>query len=74
MELKAADIEWRQGSPYSLDYEDFYWSPVNGLEESSHVFLQHNNLHSRWQKLSSEAQSFSAVSYTHLTLPTIYSV
>ena len=59
MELKAADIEWRQGSPYSLDYEDFYWSPVNGLEESSHVFLQHNNLHSRWQKLSSEAQSFS---------------
>jgi tRNA 5-methylaminomethyl-2-thiouridine biosynthesis bifunctional protein len=59
VELKAADIEWRQGSPYSLDYEDFYWSPVNGLEESSHVFLQHNNLHSRWQKLSSEAQSFS---------------
>ena len=59
MELKAADIEWRQGSPYSLDYEDFYWSLVDGLEESSYVFLQHNNLHSRWQKLGSEAQSFS---------------
>jgi tRNA 5-methylaminomethyl-2-thiouridine biosynthesis bifunctional protein len=59
VELKAADIEWRQGSPYSLDYEDFYWSLVDGLEESSYVFLQHNNLHSRWQKLGSEAQSFS---------------
>ena len=59
MELKTADIEWRQGTPYSLDYEDFYWSLVDGLEESSYVFLQHNKLHSRWQKLSSKIQSFS---------------
>ena len=59
MELAAADIQWRQGMPYSLDYEDFYWSLPNGLAESFYVFLQQNDLPSRWNNLKAADQSFS---------------
>ena len=59
MELAPADIEWRQGIPYSLEYEEFYWSPSNGLEKSAYVFLQKNNLPLRWKKLSTNDHSFS---------------
>lgn len=59
MELAPADIEWRQGIPYSLEYEEFYWSPSNGLEKSAYVFLQKNNLPLRWEKLSNNDHSFS---------------
>ena len=59
MELAAADIQWRQGMPYSLDYEDFYWSLPNGLGESFYVFLQQNDLPSRWNNLKAADQSFS---------------
>ena len=59
MELAAADIQWRQGMPYSLDYEDFYWSLPNGLAESFYVFLQQNDLPSRWNNLKEADRSFS---------------
>ena len=59
MELAAADIQWRQGMLYSLDYEDFYWSLPNGLAESFYVFLQQNDLPSRWNNLKAADQSFS---------------
>ena len=59
MELAAADIQWRQGMPYSLDYEDFYWSLPNGLAESFYVFLQQNDLPSRWNNLKAADRSFS---------------
>ena len=59
MELAAADIQWRQGMLYSLDYEDFYWSLPNGLAESFYVFLQQNDLPSRWNNLKAADRSFS---------------
>jgi len=59
VELAAADIQWREGMPYSLDYGDFYWSLPNGLAESFYVFLQQNDLPSRWNNLTAADQSFS---------------
>jgi len=59
VELAAADIQWREGMPYSLDYGDFYWSSPNGLAESFYVFLQQNDLPSRWNNLTAADQSFS---------------
>jgi tRNA 5-methylaminomethyl-2-thiouridine biosynthesis bifunctional protein len=47
----TAQIEWRDGQPYSLGFDDVYFSSDNGLLESDHVFLQGNELSSRWQAL-----------------------
>ncbi len=48
-----ADIEWdEQGQPLSKSFGDVYFSKANGLEETRHVFLQHNQLTDRWQHLS----------------------
>lgn len=51
---KHAVLEWRDGLPYSTDYQDIYFSvsaddPDHGLAETRHVFLQHNQLESRWK-------------------------
>lgn len=48
-----ADLEWDdQGQPLSKSFGDVYFSKANGLEETRHVFLQHNQLTERWQNLS----------------------
>ena len=48
-----ADIEWdEQGQPISKSFGDVYFSKANGLEETRHVFLQHNQLEERWRVLS----------------------
>ncbi|MCW8923552.1 MAG: bifunctional tRNA (5-methylaminomethyl-2-thiouridine)(34)-methyltransferase MnmD/FAD-dependent 5-carboxymethylaminomethyl-2-thiouridine(34) oxidoreductase MnmC [Gammaproteobacteria bacterium] len=54
--MKYAEIEWRDGQPYSPDYEDIYYSAAGGREESEYVFLKHNQLASRWQALASGEQ------------------
>jgi tRNA 5-methylaminomethyl-2-thiouridine biosynthesis bifunctional protein len=38
--------------PYSTLFEDIYFSTKNGYEESKYVFLDHNNLDLRWQRIS----------------------
>ena len=43
MTLNAAEIEWRENLPYSLDHGDFYYSMADGLQESSYVFLEKND-------------------------------
>jgi tRNA 5-methylaminomethyl-2-thiouridine biosynthesis bifunctional protein len=48
-----ADLEWDdQGQPLSKSFGDVYFSKANGLEETRHVFLQHNQLTERWKNLS----------------------
>ena len=56
-DILSAQIEWRNGTPYSLDFEDFYYHSgdpfeQNGLRETEYLFLQQNNLQQRWQDLS----------------------
>lgn len=51
-----AVLEWREGLPYSTQFDDVYFSmspdhPQHGLAETRHVFLQHNQLQQRWQSL-----------------------
>lgn len=40
-------LSWDQGQPYSDRYGDRYFDR-DGLAESEHVFLRHNNLPDRW--------------------------
>jgi tRNA 5-methylaminomethyl-2-thiouridine biosynthesis bifunctional protein len=57
-----AVLEWRDGLPYSTQFDDIYFSvnpdhPQHGLAETRHVFLQHNQLEARWQQLPTDRPS-----------------
>ena len=48
--LGKPELSWRDdGSPYSGEFEDGYYSDQNGLDETRHVFLKGNNLPDRWK-------------------------
>ena len=49
--IAKANLIWRQNLPYSLDFEDIYFSSDGGFEEARHVFIEGNNLIQRWQAL-----------------------
>lgn len=47
--IQTASLAWNeQGTPVSLQFDDVYFSNQNGLEEVHHVFLQGNQLPSRF--------------------------
>lgn len=47
-----AQVQWdSEGQPISSQFGDVYFSRANGLDETRHVFLQHNHLAERWQAL-----------------------
>lgn len=51
--IDHAQLQWDEdGQPVSSAFGDVYFSRANGLEETRHVFLQHNQLNERWQKLN----------------------
>jgi len=51
-----AELEWdEQGQPISSHFGDVYFSKANGLEETRHVFLHHNQLAERFTRLSSNS-------------------
>lgn len=51
--INNALLHWdEQGQPVSSTFGDIYFSSASGLEESRHVFLQHNQLSERWQMLN----------------------
>ncbi|MGB0716406.1 MAG: FAD-dependent 5-carboxymethylaminomethyl-2-thiouridine(34) oxidoreductase MnmC [Phycisphaerae bacterium] len=44
-----ADIEWREGQPYSKTYQDIYNPVEDGVACASHVFLAQSNFPDRWR-------------------------
>ncbi|WP_029148984.1 bifunctional tRNA (5-methylaminomethyl-2-thiouridine)(34)-methyltransferase MnmD/FAD-dependent 5-carboxymethylaminomethyl-2-thiouridine(34) oxidoreductase MnmC [Methylophilus sp. 5] len=57
-----AVLEWRNGLPYSTQFNDIYFSaspddPEHGLAEARYVFLQQNKLEQRWQQLPADRPS-----------------
>lgn len=50
--ITNAQLQWdEEGQPVSSVFGDVYFSRANGLEETRHVFLHHNQLPERWQQL-----------------------
>ena len=49
---ELATLTWPDGQPYSEHFGDVYFSRESGLDETRHVFLQHNRLRERWTELS----------------------
>ncbi|MDB4837289.1 bifunctional tRNA (5-methylaminomethyl-2-thiouridine)(34)-methyltransferase MnmD/FAD-dependent 5-carboxymethylaminomethyl-2-thiouridine(34) oxidoreductase MnmC [Marinomonas sp.] len=47
------ELDWGDdGAPVSTQFDDVYFDKVSGLEETQYVFLQHNQLTSRWKNLT----------------------
>lgn len=55
--LEAAQLSWRDGFPYSANFNDIYFSET-GLEEAQHVFIEGNKLLARWQALPRQRGKF----------------
>jgi len=47
--MKQANIEWKQGSPFSASFDDIYFSKDGGIAETEYVFLKHNGLPDLWK-------------------------
>ena len=51
--IQTAELTWdAQGQPNSRQFEDVYFSRADGLAETRHVFLHHNQLAERFAALS----------------------
>jgi tRNA 5-methylaminomethyl-2-thiouridine biosynthesis bifunctional protein len=50
--MQFANIEWHENKgthhPYSLDFNDVYFNTNDGLAETEHVFVTHNQLQQRF--------------------------
>lgn len=46
--MDYARVEWRDGQPYSPEFDDIYFSANDGRSESEYVFLQRNDLAARF--------------------------
>lgn len=61
-ELKAATIEWQDGTPFCNEFDDVYYrsdKPFvdNGLKETEYLFIQQNQLQKRWENLARQEQT-----------------
>ncbi|MBW3696421.1 bifunctional tRNA (5-methylaminomethyl-2-thiouridine)(34)-methyltransferase MnmD/FAD-dependent 5-carboxymethylaminomethyl-2-thiouridine(34) oxidoreductase MnmC [Vibrio sp. T187] len=51
--ITNAELGWNDaGTPVSDQFDDVYFSNVNGLEETRYVFLKQNHLPERWSEFS----------------------
>jgi tRNA 5-methylaminomethyl-2-thiouridine biosynthesis bifunctional protein len=56
--MKYAKPEWRDGQPYSAEFDDVYFSVDNGLEETRYVFIKNNHLLERFVSSDTEKRQF----------------
>lgn len=58
--IHKAEIDWVHDLPFSRQYNDVYFSTASGLDQSRHVFINGNQLTTRWKSLaSSSTRSFT---------------
>ena len=46
--MQLANINWINNQPYSIDFNDIYFSTEDGPQETEHVFIEHNQLKARF--------------------------
>ncbi|MBV1908715.1 MAG: FAD-dependent 5-carboxymethylaminomethyl-2-thiouridine(34) oxidoreductase MnmC [Kangiellaceae bacterium] len=47
--VSPAALEWRDGLPFSLEFNDIYFSSDGAVAESTHVFIEGNHLLEDWR-------------------------
>ena len=48
--LPSAEIDWKDDTPISRNFDDIYFNPGQGLAEARHVYLLGNDIPSRWSQ------------------------
>jgi len=48
-DMKQANLEWKQGQPFSAEFDDVYFSKDGGITETEYVFLKYNGLPDLWR-------------------------
>ncbi len=56
--MQFSNIKWINNQPYSIDFNDIYFSTDDGLLETEYVFIEHNQL----------KQRFTSLKNTHFTI------
>lgn len=59
-----AQISWQDEVPYVTEFEDVYFLKNNGALEAQHVFIEGNQLGSRWATLASSAERLFTIGET----------
>lgn len=49
--IVTANLDWSSDLPFSLQFNDIYHASESAIEQSRYVFIDGNNLISRWQEL-----------------------
>lgn len=49
--MQFAKLQWKNQQPYSLEFDDVYYSSEDGLAETEYVFIKHNQLTERFSSL-----------------------
>lgn len=49
--MRFSSIKWINNQPYSIDFNDIYFNTENGLQETEYVFIEHNQLRTRFAVL-----------------------
>ncbi|KTC98047.1 bifunctional tRNA (5-methylaminomethyl-2-thiouridine)(34)-methyltransferase MnmD/FAD-dependent 5-carboxymethylaminomethyl-2-thiouridine(34) oxidoreductase MnmC [Legionella erythra] len=62
--IRTADLEWRDGLPYSPAFDDVYFSREDGCAEKQYVFIEGNRLKERFMKLYEREQSVFTIAET----------
>lgn len=60
----TADIDWHQDLPFSIQFDDIYYSAESGIEQSRHVFIDGNDLINRWVLLHNEQRKIFTIAET----------
>lgn len=62
--IRTADLEWREGLPYSPVFDDVYFSREDGCAEKQYVFIEGNRLKERFIKLHEREQPVFTIAET----------
>jgi tRNA 5-methylaminomethyl-2-thiouridine biosynthesis bifunctional protein len=52
--MQFSNIKWINNMPYSIDFNDIYFSTEDGLDETEYVFIQQNQLEQRFKSLQQD--------------------
>ena len=64
MKLKNPNLSWQEsGHPYSVDFDDIYFSASDPIGESTHVFIEGNILRQRFKSFEEKVVSLNEFSY-----------
>lgn len=62
--IETAALDWSQGLPSSIQYQDVYYAQQGGIEQSLYVFLEGNRIKERCLALPSQEESIFTVGET----------